>query len=399
MKFTYAGLSGRFLLLCLGLLLCSLPGFAYEKLSDDTLKAIPRPGHDFNIHNGAILAPILRTRVAGTPGHDAVLEHLVTFVRTMLPKWELEFQNCTSQTPASAGKQVPFVNVIAYRDPPGTSVGDVGRLTFVAHYDSKLTPTGFIGAIDSAAPLAMIMHAMRNIDDALDKKWAAMKAQGIDTSLEEQRGIQLLFLDGEESFHRWTDTDSLYGARSLAAQWDKEKYQAMSTFKTRLSSISLFVLLDLLGSKGPTIQSFYETTHWAYQGISSLEQRLRSLGNWKSSSASWFIDASRDSHHIKPSSPVADDHLPFLARGVEIMHLIDFAAFKGFPSVWHTMDDDGEHLDMDTVEDWSVLISAFAAEWMELEGYLDHGHPTDVKARQEEEPKWEANRLDRQTEL
>lgn len=64
---------------------------------------------------------------------------------------------------------------------------------------------------------------------------------------------------------------------------------------------------------------------------------------------------------------VQDDHVPFMARGVEILHIIP----TPFPRVWHEIDDDGEHLDMDTVEDWTKLVMAFTAEWMELEGYFD----------------------------
>ncbi|CAI9630894.1 unnamed protein product [Alternaria burnsii] len=64
---------------------------------------------------------------------------------------------------------------------------------------------------------------------------------------------------------------------------------------------------------------------------------------------------------------VQDDHVPFMARGVEILHMIP----TPFPRVWHTIEDDGEHLDMDTVEDWTKLVMAFTAEWMELEGFFD----------------------------
>ncbi|KAI7372243.1 hypothetical protein KC336_g20699, partial [Hortaea werneckii] len=63
---------------------------------------------------------------------------------------------------------------------------------------------------------------------------------------------------------------------------------------------------------------------------------------------------------------VEDDHIPFMARGVEILHLIP----SPFPSVWHTMDDDGAHLDLDTVRDWAVITAGFAAEWLDLEGFL-----------------------------
>lgn len=345
---------------------------AYEKISDDTLSALPRPNNDFDINHGALLSPILRTRVPGTPGSTAVLNHFADFFRTNLPEWKIEVQNSTSKTPISKGKEVPFKNFIATRDPPWARIGDVARLTLVAHYDSKVEPKGFIGGIDSAAPCAMIMHAMRSIDAALEKKWTALKEQGLSGSLEEEQGIQVIFLDGEEAFAHWTDTDSIYGARSLATHWEDQFYPAMSEFKTPLSSISLFVLLDLLGAKSPSIQSYYETTHWAYQCLGELEKRFRSLKQFKASSGdSWFIDNDEDGHKLDPSGSISDDHLPFLAKGVEILHVIDYAPFKGFPAVWHTIDDDGEHLDLNTVEDWSMLVTAFAAEWMELEGYFD----------------------------
>ena len=64
---------------------------------------------------------------------------------------------------------------------------------------------------------------------------------------------------------------------------------------------------------------------------------------------------------------VEDDHVPFMVRGVEVLHLIPIP----FPKVWHEMEDDGEHLDLDTCGDWAVLITAFMAEWMELEGFFN----------------------------
>ena len=185
---------------------------AYAPLSDETLRNIPEAGADFDIKTGSILAPILIPRVPGTPGSIAVQHHLVDWCKTNLPKWTIEFQNSTSTTPATGTKQVPFVNIIVTRDPPWTKVGDVGRLAVVAHFDSKVEPAGFIGATDSAAPVAIILHAARSVDEALTAKWAAMQAEG-SHGLEEEKGVQLLFLDGEEAFVSWTDTDSLYGAR------------------------------------------------------------------------------------------------------------------------------------------------------------------------------------------
>jgi hypothetical protein len=143
----------------------------------------------------------------------------------------------------------------------------------------------------------------------------------------------------------------------------------MSTYRTPLHSISLFTLLDLLGSANPTLPSYFKTTHWAYRHLASLETRLRQAGVFTSaaSNRAWFHEADKnpDTGNFM-GGMVQDDHLPFMARGVEILHLIP----SPFPSVWHTSRDDGEHLDMKTTGDWAVLTAAFAAEWMDLEGYL-----------------------------
>lgn len=375
--------SSRALWRCVfSLLLLVHSATAYSVISDETLKALPRPGDDFDIHTGKVLSPILIPRVPGTPGSTAVLNHFNDFFKTSLPNWTIEFQNSTSKTPVSGDKDVPFVNFIAYRDPPWAAKGDVGRLTLVAHYDSKYTPEGFIGAIDSAAPCAMIMHAMRSIDAAMTKKWTEMESQGHSTlDIDEQTGIQVLFLDGEEAFKTWTDTDSLYGARSLAETWEETYHPAMSNFRTELSSITLFVLLDLLGSKAPTILSHFPTTHWAYQNMGKLENRLRDLQQFKSAPSKadkekrnelrWLVDVEKSEKYVTSRGGISDDHLPFMHRGVEILHLIDFNTGSGFPKVWHTLEDNGENLDTATVEDWTTLVTAFAAEWMELDGYFE----------------------------
>lgn len=185
---------------------------AYTPLSDETLQNLPAAGSDFDVNTGSILAPILIPRVPGTPGSTAVQQHFVEWFQKNLPGWTIEFQNSTSRTPATGNKDVPFSNIIVTRDPPWTRPGDVGRLALVAHYDSKRTPHGFIGATDSAAPCAMIMHAARSVDEALTQKWSAVQAEG-SYGLEEEKGVQILLLDGEEAFVSWTNDDSLYGAR------------------------------------------------------------------------------------------------------------------------------------------------------------------------------------------
>ena len=191
------------------------PVRGFETLTDDDLRNIPSAGDDdFDIHTGRLLAPILIPRVPGTEGSFRAQQHFVDYFQTTLPDWEVLFQNSTSKTPVTGDKDVPFTNLIFRRDPPGAPTGDVGRLTLVAHYDSLYSPAGFIGATDSAAPCAMLMHIAKSIDSALSTKWGAMQDTGdFDSGLDDAEGVQIVFLDGEEAFLHWTDTDSLYGAR------------------------------------------------------------------------------------------------------------------------------------------------------------------------------------------
>ena len=190
---------------------------AYTRLSDPSLRAVPSPGHLFDIdpHNpSSLLSPILIPRVPGTPGHAAVQEHFVSFFRSQLPLWQLEWHNSTSTTPATGSTLVPFSNLILRRDPPGVKEGDISRLTLVAHYDSLYRPEGFVGAIDSAAPCAVLLFVARAVDAALTRKWeAGGRTEGDGLEDEENRGVQILLLDGEEAWVSWTETDSIYGAR------------------------------------------------------------------------------------------------------------------------------------------------------------------------------------------
>lgn len=98
------------------------------------------------------------------------------------------------------------------------------------------------------------------------------------------------------------------------------------------------ILLDLLGAPSPYISSYYLDTAWLFDALSDAERRLgesgafaygdqpnMAPGKWKS----WFLPRANDLYvgHIE------DDHLPFLRRGVPILHIIS----NPFPMVWHTI--------------------------------------------------------------
>lgn len=343
------------------------PAVAYTRLSDDSLHRIPAAGADLDhsIASG-LLAPILIPRVPDTPGSDKVLQHFVEFFAGQLPSWSIEWHNSTSKTPATGDKLVRFRNLIIRRDPPWAGVGDVARLTLAAHHDSLYRPEGFIGATDSAVPCALLMHVARSVDEALTRKWKAMEAVGDTDGLDEEKGVQILLLDGEEAWVQWTGTDSTYGSRALAKTWGDEVHPAMSVYKHPIDSISLFVLLDLLGASDPHVPSYFPTTHWAYQNLARIEARMRQLRLLESTPRDHFLpEAGKEARHFRPGF-VQDDHVPFMDRGVGILHIIP----TPFPWVWHRMEDDGEHLDGPTVRDWARLMSAFVAEWMDLEGFV-----------------------------
>ena len=337
---------------------------AYTPITDEGLRSIPRPGDNFNIKNGRLLSPILQPRVPGSLGSAAVLSHFADFFGSELPEWSITYQNSSSKVAALGNKEMPFVNMVATRDPPWSEPGETGYLALVAHYDSLMNPEGFIGAIDSAAPCAMLMHTAKSLEDALTKKWAGMVEAG-DHEFEEHQGLQIILLDGEEAFETWSDTDSIYGAKSLAAEMESTYHPALSTYHNALSTIHLFVLLDLLGSRNPKVPSYFKVTHWAYKKMADLEKRLCDHSLFASSGSPWFYDLDKSNDRWM-GGMIGDDHVPFMARGVDVLHLIP----SPFPPVWHKMSDDGEHLDMDTTEDWAVLVTAFAAEWMNLGDYM-----------------------------
>jgi hypothetical protein len=171
--------------------------------------------------------------------------------------------------------------------------------------------------------------------------------------------------------------------RALAETWEGTRYEAGSSFSTPLEAISLFVLLDLLGTAEPNIPSYFPSTHWAYQHVAKIEDRLRKLGVLETKPRKPFLGESDKEGAQFFRGFVQDDHVPFMQRGVDILHIIP----TPFPAVWHTMDDDGAHLDVPTIRDWARIMTAFVAEWMDLEGCLPEADPgrTGTKYSEKEE--------------
>ena len=124
-------------------------------------------------------------------------------------------------------------------------------------------------------------------------------------------GVDLAFFDGEEGFegdmNEW-----FYGSRDLAERW----------YRTGAAVPRAVVIVDMVARKGLAIPR---------EGISDARPQGRRIldqifGIAKEKGYRSFVD--------QPGQEVLDDHLPFLARGIPAVDLVDLA----YPQ-WHTHED------------------------------------------------------------
>ncbi|XP_078134018.1 glutaminyl-peptide cyclotransferase isoform X1 [Sander vitreus] len=287
------------------------------------------------------LRPLLVTRYPGSAGSQAVQEHIKTTLGSLGAGWEVTEDKFASETPYGT---LPFTNLVATLNSSANR-----RLVLACHYDSKYYPPQwhgreFQGATDSAVPCAMMLELAR----ALDEELKAQKSSNPDLTL------QLLFFDGEEALFQWTGTDSLYGSRHLAQKMESTPHPAGATDTNQLHGIDLFVLMDLIGAPSPRFgNQFPSTTHWLSR-LQSIERRLHSMNQ--------LVDHN-NVQYFWPNQPVGhvqDDHIPFLNRGVRILHLIP----SPFPSVWHTFDDNEQNLDRSTIHNLNKIMQVFVLEYL-----------------------------------
>ena len=108
----------------------------------------------------------------------------------------------------------------------------------------------------------------------------------------------------------------------LAQMWEGEMHPATSARTNYLSSMDLLVLFDLLGAPRPHIPSYFPTTHWAYRSMSHIEKQLRSSGQLSTNlNENWLFEDEPYNTKVYKGG-IGDDHIPFLQRGVEILHII-----------------------------------------------------------------------------
>ena len=194
-----------------------------------------------------------------------------------------------AQTPVG---DVAMKNIVAKI--PGTGQGIVLLLT---HYDT-LRLENFVGAEDGGSSSGLMLEMARLL---------CGKAQ--------QNAVWIAFLDGEEAqavvngVAQWTDEDSVYGSRELAAR------MAVSG---ELKRVRATILADMIGQYNLRIERESNSTPALMDLV------------WKTAARLGYSNI-----FVQQRTTVEDDHLPFLKRGVPAVDIIDLDGYR----YWHTQDD------------------------------------------------------------
>ena len=214
-------------------------------------------------------------RFNGSPGHAAAEKFIAEHFLPEQKDHRFEVDTFTASTPA--GYQTMHNLIVRF---PGKKDGVI---VLASHYETNypLKDVPFVGANDGACTSALLIE--------IGQYLRVHPPQGY--------SVTLVFDDGEEAIKTWSDQDSLYGTRHLAAKWSQDG---------TIGKVKAFIVVDMVGDKD---LNFLEETQSA--------QWLRDL----------FRRAAAETHHAgnvyKTKGAEEDDHLPFLKRGVPVLDMID----------------------------------------------------------------------------
>jgi glutaminyl-peptide cyclotransferase len=205
---------------------------------------------------------------------------------------------------------VPMENIIA------KFVGKSGRaIAITGHYDTKRMEK-FVGANDGGSSTGVLLELAAAL---------AGRPRADD--------VYLVFFDGEEAFHEWSDTDSLYGSRHLAEKWTADGTNR------RLKAL---INVDMTGDKNLRLV-------WDTNSAASVRKLV-----WDVADSLGYSSA-----FPRQGSAIVDDHMPFLNAGVRAVDLIDFDSQNTF---WHTPRDTLDKLDPQSFEVIGTVVMKSIAE-------------------------------------
>jgi Zn-dependent M28 family amino/carboxypeptidase len=212
-----------------------------------------------------------------SPGHLKAEQYL----RAHFQHDALEEDTFTANTPIGPVAMRNFIVRFPGKKP--------GQIVLATHYETNywLRNIHFVGANDGAATTGLLM--------TIGDKLRALTSGGKKL---DGYSVWLVFDDGEESIESaWTDSDSLYGTRHLAAKWARDG---------TLGSIKAFILADMIGDKDLDIQREAASTQWLVDVVAQAAKTCHD-----------------EKYFFKTTMNVSDDHQPFVRRGVPSIDIID----------------------------------------------------------------------------
>lgn len=216
-------------------------------------------------------------RYIGSPGHAAAEKFIRDHFQPEAAKGNFVTDEFYARTPIGMVTMRNFI--VKY---PGKKDGII---VLASHYETNywLKDVDFVGADDGACTTALLI--------AIGQYLREHPPQGY--------SVWLLLDDGEESINQqWSDADSLYGVRHIAAKWSADG---------TLGKIKAFVVADMIGWKDMNIDREANSTPW-------LLDLLAKAGK----------DTGHSNVMFKNSGPIDDDHIPFKQRGVPVLDVIAY---------------------------------------------------------------------------
>jgi len=254
----------------------------FKKVAAIVLLAVPLAASAQQHFNGAKALEYARQFVSIGPRWPTSQGHLKAeqFLRNHFKGNQVEEDAFTANTPIGS---VPMRNFIVRF--PGKKNGVIVLAT---HYETNypLRNINFVGANDGGSTTGLLMA----IGDQLRANMAHGKTL-------DGYSVWLVFFDGEEAIQSWSNSDSTYGSRHLAARWGRDG---------TLGRIKAFILADMIGDKDLDIQRESNSTGWL---VSTVEQAVKRFGYGR--------------YFFQREMGVEDDHLPFVQRGVPSIDVID----------------------------------------------------------------------------
>jgi glutaminyl-peptide cyclotransferase len=244
------------------------------------------------------LLDVAPKRFNGSPGHAKAEEFLKQHFAPEAAKGNFVADTFTATTPA--GLQTMTNYIVKY---PGKKDGII---VLASHYETNypLRDINFYGANDGAATSALLIE--------IGTILRAHPPEGY--------SVWLVFDDGEEAVKTWSNSDSLYGTRHLAAKWSQDG---------TLTKIKALLVADMIADKDLNIDYVENSTPWL---LDLLKVAAKNTGH------SAYIFKYREAEE--------DDHLPFAARGVPVLDLID----AHYGPTTDAMPDGYHHTDKDTLD-------------------------------------------------